>query len=922
MVDPYESWLGIAKDQRPVTYYLLLGVSPKEADAKTIEKAAARRLDKLTPHAEGPNAAACTRIRKELEKAKAILLDPAKRKEYDAILRKRTSGEESDDEEKTAKSNGEPERKESKPGKEKKGKKKKQQEDSSKATLWIALVGSAALLLVAGGVGAYLMFGSSGSKRPDPSQIASTKDKGTANAKTGMPATPSELAKQKENEKAKEKAVAEKSPPAQKEAPKAAPMPKANPTPPPPPPPPPPVVIPVPKLSAPIARLTVPDDASQATAEKALKETYKADYAKTTPDDKLALSAKLLQPGREDRKNPAAWFALLREARDLAVQAERPRLAVEAIGDMHKHFNVDGHDLKIRALTAVSQSRNEANLKSLMHVAAAQVNAALDDDRYDAALSFLAIADAAGKKAKADKDRNDKKKLDSIEARKAEVEKAQKDFTSIAQARQKLVGNPADPEANLVAGRHACFFQGRWPDGLPLLAKGSDPKLADLAKHDLALSPDPKEETAVGDGWMALSKEFKDPRREQNLMRRALYWYELAEERFPDGAERDAVYKRIGEVVAKEGLRPTRLAPGSFQGRTLENRTILLREGGGTMRSEEAIQRGLDWLAAHQFPGREIGGWGMDSFSITGRCNCGDPGQKFDVGATALALMPFLGAGEAPGRGRFKEKQTVLRGLRYLLAQQKEKKEGQFSDHAYENALATIVICEAYALNRQPAFRDSAQAAINYIVNAQNSEGGWSYTPRAKGADTSVSGWQFSALKAGTYAGLLVPPITFDRLASFLNSVADPSGLGYGYNKPIAGRSTTAAGLLVREFMGWGPGHPLLNKGVNHLLLPQNMPTKEATDLYYTFYASQVMHHRGGRAWEKWNVKVRDMLIDLQDKGTEPGLAHQKGSWSPKSDAYKEQGGRMMVTALALINLETYYYHVPLFDYGSAVLDE
>ena len=43
MLDPYEKWLGIPKDERPVTYYRLLGVSPKETDAAVIAKAAQRR---------------------------------------------------------------------------------------------------------------------------------------------------------------------------------------------------------------------------------------------------------------------------------------------------------------------------------------------------------------------------------------------------------------------------------------------------------------------------------------------------------------------------------------------------------------------------------------------------------------------------------------------------------------------------------------------------------------------------------------------------------------------------------------------------------------------------------------------------------------------------------------------------------------
>jgi hypothetical protein len=80
------------------------------------------------------------------------------------------------------------------------------------------------------------------------------------------------------------------------------------------------------------------------------------------------------------------------------------------------------------------------------------------------------------------------------------------------------------------------------------------------------------------------------------------------------------------------------------------------------------------------------------------------------------------------------------------------------------------------------------------------------------------------------------------------------------------------------------------------------------------------MHHAGGEAWESWNPRVRDLLIEMQDAGKEAGHEHQKGSWSPRGDDYAAQGGRLMYTSLALMTLEVYYYHIPLNDFGPAVL--
>ena len=134
-----------------------------------------------------------------------------------------------------------------------------------------------------------------------------------------------------------------------------------------------------------------------------------------------------------------------------------------------------------------------------------------------------------------------------------------------------------------------------------------------------------------------------------------------------------------------------------------------------------------------------------------------------------------------------------------------------------------------------------------------------------------------------------MPPVAFDRLGFFLDRVAAPNDLGYGYNKPEWGRSPTETGLLVREFMGWGPHHPRLSKGVE-TLAPARTPADQGTPVaVLTFYATQVMHHAGGRYWQSWNARVRDMLIDLQDQGADPDHPHQKGSWSPRATTLRNK---------------------------------
>jgi WD40 repeat protein len=86
MFDPYHKWLGIPKEQRPATYYQLLGISPSETDRDVIEEAAIRQTTHLRAYQIGPHAQECTRLLNEIAQARTTLLNPGLRREYDARL--------------------------------------------------------------------------------------------------------------------------------------------------------------------------------------------------------------------------------------------------------------------------------------------------------------------------------------------------------------------------------------------------------------------------------------------------------------------------------------------------------------------------------------------------------------------------------------------------------------------------------------------------------------------------------------------------------------------------------------------------------------------------------------------------------------------------------------------------------------------
>jgi hypothetical protein len=345
-------------------------------------------------------------------------------------------------------------------------------------------------------------------------------------------------------------------------------------------------------------------------------------------------------------------------------------------------------------------------------------------------------------------------------------------------------------------------------------------------------------------------------------------------------------------------------------GRAAEGRERLLRDNGGTAASEAAVVAGLEWLAAHQAAN---GHWSLDGYHQDAKCNCAGFGRKNDVAGTALGLLPFLAAGETHRGNEQSARYTKLveRGIAFLIKAQKS--DGNFGGGMYAHGLATIALCEDFCMTADPTLHDPCQKAVDFIIKAQHAAGGWRYQPTRQPGDTSVSSWQLMALKSGQMCGLSVPKRTLENATLYLKSAAAPTDDGYAYlprQKPTP--AMTAAGLLCRQYL---QGNDLqsahLTPGIERL--KKHPPTQQLHNMYYYYYATQVMFNMGGDAWQSWNPKMRDLLIDWQDKGNDSAHAHQKGSWQLTKDRWGQTGGRVMTTSFALLTLEVYYRHLPLY---------
>lgn len=87
--DAYYVWLGITPEQRPASYYRLLDVRPFEADPMIIETGFNRRMAYLRTIKDGEHLELAEKLKDELTEARLCLMNPAKKKDYDADLRRR-----------------------------------------------------------------------------------------------------------------------------------------------------------------------------------------------------------------------------------------------------------------------------------------------------------------------------------------------------------------------------------------------------------------------------------------------------------------------------------------------------------------------------------------------------------------------------------------------------------------------------------------------------------------------------------------------------------------------------------------------------------------------------------------------------------------------------------------------------------------
>jgi hypothetical protein len=341
-----------------------------------------------------------------------------------------------------------------------------------------------------------------------------------------------------------------------------------------------------------------------------------------------------------------------------------------------------------------------------------------------------------------------------------------------------------------------------------------------------------------------------------------------------------------------------------------------LREKGANDSSERGVALGLRWLARQQ---RADGGW---------ECDGTEKGDR--ITATSLALLAFLRVGQVHKPLKDVEDQkyrkVVAAGIRFLLKSCRPTGPGagRFRDTTMTGqALAALVLCEAYAMTEDPNLKSSARTALDFLFHVQGPNGSWGEGPCTNG-DIHTTGWVVQAFSAAKRTeDLPVDDRVIKRALTFLDSVSAgtrKSMYGIANNSDAKpGTVSTATGLWCRYLIDrWGPNHPGMIDGVAGLL--KHPPNATNHDPLYFYYATWVLARYGGDGWELWNEGpadaaglrnggVRDLLTGTQLRRDE---GSNLGSWDPVGE-WGERYGRFGTTALSVLTLEVYYRDVSLY---------
>lgn len=276
-------------------------------------------------------------------------------------------------------------------------------------------------------------------------------------------------------------------------------------------------------VEAPAAdRKPVPDPAAIAEAQKLADQVYKDELlAAKTADQKKQLAVKFRQLALASE--PAAKYALLARAREIAADAGDADTALGSVADVERSFDFDGGAMEIDAVARLQRTlRTPDALKGITRHLLGSANQAVAGDRFESARKLIDQAAIISSRI------NDPAIAKLIAARAKEIREVEAAYTAAKPALEAVAKQSADPAQNLSAGRYKVLFKGEFPAGLPLLAAGADDPLKDVAVKDIAGASTAEQQDALGDAWYGVAEKLTGVAKNHATIRAAGFYAQAA----------------------------------------------------------------------------------------------------------------------------------------------------------------------------------------------------------------------------------------------------------------------------------------------------------------------------------------------------------------------------------------------------------
>lgn len=263
------------------------------------------------------------------------------------------------------------------------------------------------------------------------------------------------------------------------------------------------VVTPHADVQAPKAKRHPPPSAeAQREAARRVRDVFMPDArGAVTTEAKKSLASQLLRVVDEER-DVATRFYLLQAAANLAAEAGGRDVAIRALTRMATEFEVDQQQLTLDAYERMAEQAPPESLGPVIDCVMGAAREALDHDRFDKAEALAKQAIVGSRRAK-DRDRQGTavQILTDIRAERKSLERLQPFL-------DRLEEDPTDQAAAWEVGSQWCFRDGRWQQGLPYLARSSDPGIAAAAKAELQAGNNASAQVVAAQQWQKVMTEM------------------------------------------------------------------------------------------------------------------------------------------------------------------------------------------------------------------------------------------------------------------------------------------------------------------------------------------------------------------------------------------------------------------------------